>query len=235
MKTARWQKLLSLLCSLLILYWERVSLPMSWEGVGSGILVFNTENCNLFSAAACLLMAVFQAAALVTGNEVPPWVKLLKYMSVCCLMLTFLTVVFALAPIYGPGGYSVLLLTSSMLYHHFLNPAVAFLALVLFERSPRLPRRAVAWAMAPTLLYGAAALALNLARVIEGPYPFFRIYEQPVWCSCLWAAGLLGGSALINWTVWKASGGEKEGRRLAAFSRKSGAKSVSTQTRVPRV
>ena len=212
MKTTKLQKLLSIFCNLLILYWESIALPISWEGMGMEMFTFYTENSNLFSTLACALMAAAQIGALLTGGEVPRWVKTLKYMSTCCLMLTFLTVVFVLAPIYGPGGYYVLLLTGSMLYHHFLNPVVSFFSLVLFERAPRLPRRAALYALVPTLLYGAAALAMNLARVLEGPYPFFKIYEQPVWVSCLWAVVLLGGSFLIDRIVWRLNTGKVPAR-----------------------
>ena len=122
-------------------------------------------------------------------------------------MLTFLTVVFVLAPMYGPDGHYVMLLTSSMLYNHFLNPVTALLSFVLLERAPALPRRAVGRAMIPTLVYGGIMLAANVAKVYKGPYPFLYVYEQPLWTSCMWVVVILGGALLIAWAVWKLGGG----------------------------
>ena len=120
-----------------------------------------------------------------------------------------LTVVFVLAPMYGPDGHYVMLLTSSMLYNHFLNPVTAFLSFVLLERAPALPRRAIGCAMAPTLVYGGIMLAANVARVYKGPYPFFYVYEQPLWVSGMWVVVILGGALLIAWMVWKLGGGRR--------------------------
>jgi hypothetical protein len=57
----------------------------------------------------------------------------------------------------------------------------------------------------PTLFYGVTAIALNIARVMHGPYPFFYVYEQPAWASVLWVIGILFCSWLIAWGVWKLS------------------------------
>ena len=136
---------------------------------------------------------------------------------------------------YGPDGHYVMLLTSSMLYNHFLNPATAFVSFVLLERAPALPRRAVGCAMIPTLVYGGIMLAANVAKVYkgpypffyvyeqplwasgmwmvvilgEGPYPFFYVYEQPLWVSGMWMVVILGGAVLIAWAVWKLGGGRR--------------------------
>ena len=117
--------------------------------------------------------------------------------------------VFVLAPMYGPDGHYVMLLTSSMLYNHFLNPVTAFVSFVLLERAPALPRRAVGCAMIPTLVYGGIMLAANVAKVYKGPYPFFYVYEQPLWVSGMWMVVILGGAVLIAWAVWKLGGGRR--------------------------
>ena len=110
---------------------------------------------------------------------------------------------------YGPDGHYVMLLTSSMLYNHFLNPVAAFLSFVLLERAPALPRRAVGCAMIPTLVYGSIMLAANVAKVYKGPYPFLYVYEQPLWVSGMWVVVILGGAVLIAWAVWKLGGGRR--------------------------
>lgn len=209
MHTSRLQKLLSVLANLAIVWMETKAIPLSWSGVHEQMFLFYTELSNLFAMAVCLVTAVCQLAAFVTGGEMPRPVRTLKYIVTSCLMMTFLTVVFVLAPMYGPDGHYVMLLTSSMLYNHFLNPVTAFVSFVLLERAPALPRRAVGCAMIPTLVYGGIMLAANVAKVYKGPYPFFYVYEQPLWVSGMWMVVILGGALLIAWAVWKLGGGRR--------------------------
>ena len=209
MHTSRLQKALSILANLAVFGMETVAIPLSWSGVREQMFLFYTELSNLFAMAVCLAVALCQLRALCTGGEMPAWARTLKYVVTCCLMLTFLTVVFVLAPMYGPDGHSVMLLTSSMLYNHFLNPVLAFLSFTLLERDPALPRRTVRYALVPTLLYGSVVLAANIAKVYKGPYPFLYVYEQPVWVSALWMVTILGGNALIALAVWKLGGGRR--------------------------
>ena len=207
MHTTRLQKFLSILANLAIVGMELRAIPLSWDGVHAQMFLFYTELSNLFAMGVCFVTALCQLRALLTGGEMPAWVRTLKYTVTCCLMLTFLTVVFFLAPMYGPDGHYVMLLTSSMLYNHFLNPVTALLSFVLLERAPALPRRAVGRAMIPTLVYGGIMLAANVAKVYKGPYPFLYVYEQPLWTSCMWVVVILGGALLIAWAVWKLGGG----------------------------
>ena len=206
MHTTRLQKFLSILANLAIVGMELRAIPLSWDGVHAQMFLFYTELSNLFAMGVCFVTALCQLRALLTGSEMPAWVRTLKYTVTCCLMLTFLTVVFVLAPMYGPDGHYVMLLTSSMLYNHFLNPVTALLSFVLLERAPALPRRAVGRAMIPTLVYGGIMLAANVAKVYKGPYPFLYVYEQPLWTSCMWVVVILGGALLIAWAVWKLGG-----------------------------
>ena len=207
MHTTRLQKFLSILANLAIVGMELRAIPLSWDGVHAQMFLFYTELSNLFAMGVCFVTALCQLWARLTGGEMPAWVRTLKYTVTCCLMLTFLTVVFVLAPMYGPDGHYVMLLTSSMLYNHFLNPVTALLSFVLLERAPALPRRAVGRAMIPTLVYGGIMLAANVAKVYKGPYPFLYVYEQPLWTSCMWVVVILGGALLIAWAVWKLGGG----------------------------
>ena len=86
------------------------------------------------------MVAVCQLWCIFTGGELPRWLKRLKFISTSCLAMTFLTVVIILAPMYEDGnGWYIMLCTSSMLYHHLLNPLAAIFSFVLLERSPRLP------------------------------------------------------------------------------------------------
>ena len=134
------RRLLSIALNLFIVWAEPIALPMSWDWGKEQMFIFYTEDSNILSACICAMVAVGQLVCIFTGRELPRWLHTLKYIATCCLTLTFLTVVFVLAPYYPDEGGVVFLLTeSSMLYHHLLNPVLVFVSFVFLEREPRLP------------------------------------------------------------------------------------------------
>ena len=214
MKKKLWnfcRRVLSILLNLAVVWMEPTAARLSWEAVGTQMFTFYTENSNFFTAGVCLLMALFQLKALLTGREIPLWVKRLKFIATCCLTMTFMTVVLVLAPYCQEDGGVVFLLTaSSMLYHHLLNPLCAFVSLVFLEREPRLSGRNVFCALIPTLLYGSIAVYANVRRWIAGPYPFLLVYEQSVRQSAEWLAAIVCMNLFYAWLVWKAGGNGKK-------------------------
>lgn len=214
MKEKLWafcRKLISLALNLSILYMETIAMPISWDYGHELVFTMYTELSNMFNVAVCALVALCQLLDLFTGRELPRWVKQLKFWSTSCLTMTFLTVVFILAPMYEDGnGWYIMLCTSSMLYHHLLNPLAAIFSFVLLERSPHLPRSTVKWALLPTVLYGGIILWLNIQRVVDGPYPFMKVYDQSVQASVLWCIAILLMNYFYAWLLWKLNGGKKE-------------------------
>ena len=214
MKEKLWafcRKLISLALNLSILYMETIAMPISWDYGHELVFTMYTELSNMFNMVVCALVALCQLLDLFTGRELPRWVKQLKFWSTSCLTMTFLTVVFILAPMYEDGnGWYIMLCTSSMLYHHLLNPLAAIFSFVLLERTPRLPRSTVKWALLPTVLYGSIILWLNIQRVVDGPYPFMKVYDQSVQASVLWCIAILLMNYFYAWLLWKLNGGKKE-------------------------
>ena len=205
------RKLASAAMNFLIVYFETIAVPMSWAMGGTIMFTMYTELSNIFNGAVCLLVGLWQLSCIFTGRELPLWLKRLKFISTSCLAMTFLTVVIILAPMYEDGnGWYIMLCTSSMLYHHLLNPLAAIFSFVLLERSPRLPRSTVKWALLPTVLYGGIILWLNIQRVVDGPYPFMKVYDQSVQASVLWCIAILLMNYFYAWLLWKLNGGKKE-------------------------
>ena len=164
---------------------------MSYVNYKWGTFLYYTVLSNLFAAIACLLVCAFQ----LSGN-VPQWVYGVQYAAVCCLTVTFLVVIFVLAPAAGEHGYRTMLLKGDMLYHHLLCPVLILVSFLLLER-PTLPVHYALFAMLPTLLYGTITMLLNILRKLNGPYPFLHVYEQPVYMSIIWFIAIIGGSYLI--------------------------------------
>ena len=205
------RKLASAAMNFLIVYFETIAVPMSWAMGGTIMFTMYTELSNIFNGAVCLLVGLWQLGCIFTGRELPLWLKRLKFISTSCLAMTLLTVVIILAPMYEDGnGWYIMLCTSSMLYHHLLNPLAAIFSFVLLERTPRLPRSTVKWALLPTVLYGGIILWLNIQRVVDGPYPFMKVYDQSVQASVLWCIAILLMNYFYAWLLWKLNGGKKE-------------------------
>jgi len=62
---------------------------------------------------------------------------------------------------------------------------------------PKLSRRQTKIALIPTIIYGIVALLLNILKVMDGPYPFLKVYQQPFFISIPWALIMIGGAYLI--------------------------------------
>ena len=210
------RRLLSAVLNLFILCVEPIALPMSWSWGQEKIFTFYTEDSNIFAALVCGMVAVAQLVCIFTGGELPRWLKRLKFMATSCLMLTLLTVVFVLGPMYEDGnGWYIMLCTSSMLFHHLLNPLAALFSFVLLEREPRLPRNTVRWALLPTLVYGSIIMVLNVQRKVDGPYPFLQVYNQSILATVLWVAALLLMNYLYAWLLWKLGGNARSSSKNA--------------------
>ena len=209
--TAR--RLLSIALNLFIVWAEPIALPMSWDWGKEQMFIFYTEDSNILSACICAMVAVGQLVCIFTGRELPRWLHTLKYIATCCLTMTFLTVVFVLGPMYEDGnGWYIMLFTGSMLYHHFLNPVLAILSLVLFERLPRLPLRQVWWALVPTILYGLYDLHGNITGTIDGPYPFMRVYDQTIQETLMWFTIILVTNLLYAFLLWWLGGNGRKSK-----------------------
>ena len=207
------RRLLSIALNLFIVWAEPIALPMSWDWGKEQMFIFYTEDSNILSACICAMVAVGQLVCIFTGRELPRWLHTLKYIATCCLTMTFLTVVFVLGPMYEDGnGWYIMLFTGSMLYHHFLNPVLAILSLVLFERLPRLPLRQVWWALVPTILYGLYDLHGNITGTIDGPYPFMRVYDQTIQETLMWFTIILVTNLLYAFLLWWLGGNGRKSK-----------------------
>ncbi len=192
----------ALMLNLIMVVLEIIGAAMSWRQLGVWMFQYYTQDSNLLALAACALLAAFQLRALRTGAAIPLWTQRLKYAAVCCLSVTFLVVVLVLAPMSG-GAYGLMLLEGTMLYHHLLCPLAAFFGFMLFEKQPALRRIDALLPAVLTFLYAAVLTALNITRIVDGPYPFLRVYAQSVPVSVLWALVMLGGAEMLSWGLYE--------------------------------
>lgn len=168
-------------------------------------LQYYTLDSNLLLLAACAVQAFFEAGILLEKRFfVPSWARLFKYVAVSLTTVTFFVVLLVLMPMRGGlSALSASFFERSVLYHHLLCPVLGAVSFVFLDRPAFPDRRVTLLALAPTLLYAVIAIALNLARVLHGPYPFLSVYEQSAWMSVFWCAAICGFAWVLAWAVWK--------------------------------
>jgi len=135
--------------------------------------------------------------------SLPHCIRTLRFMSSICLTVTFVVVMIVLLPYFLPQGTAYkYLFSGSQTIFHVICPLLSLLSFFTFEKG-LLNTIDVYLATLPTILYGIIFVILNVVKVVEGPYPFLKVYDQPVYASILYFIGILGSayafSKLIQW------------------------------------
>lgn len=78
------------------------------------------------------------------------------------------------------------LFMGSDLWLHTVGPLLNIVSFIFFERENTLSKKQPLLAIIPTIIYAIFAIILNLLKVIDGPYFFLKIYEQPIWEVIMW-------------------------------------------------
>ncbi len=114
--------------------------------------------------------------------------------------VTFIVVLFLFVPagLFSDAGvsgsFSALMLEGDGLYLHFLCPLLSLISYFFLENPKDLKLRDTFLVFQFSVLYTVILVILNLTRVVEGPYSFFLVYQQPVWLSVLLAVLMMGGN-----------------------------------------
>ncbi len=188
-------------------------------GVHDGLkmFIYYTDSSNFLCLIVSGLFVVFMLPALSKGRtsgfvstymmqhykgsaRMPEWITLMRYICTCCLMVTFLVVLFVLGP---KKGFADQLLKGVHPIDHVLAPVLSVLSFLFLETAEPLPKKAPVYAVIPTLIYAVIMIGMNAARLTEGPYFFLRVYEQSPVKSVLWTLTILGGNYLVACLVMK--------------------------------
>ncbi len=148
-------------------------------------LIYYTNLSNLFALIVSILFLIF--------NKKSKIIKDLRFMSTSCLSVTFLVVLFILAPMYN-FNYKLLMFTDIFFLFHTLCPLLSIISYICFEEKSN----KVYMGFLFTLVYGIIMIILNIFRVVSGPYPFLMVYKQGVLMSIIWFILIVGGSYAIS-------------------------------------
>ena len=147
-----------------------------------GAFQYYTMDSNLFAA----ITSIFLIFALLSKGEVSKKIRNFRYYSTCCVTVTFIVVITILVPIDGWHTLTTRLFKGTDLWLHTVGPLLNIFSFLFLEGSAELDKKENLKALIPTLIYAVIAIALNLARVIYGPYVFLKVYEQGVFMTFVW-------------------------------------------------
>lgn len=180
----------SIALSIIIIILEIIALIVCYNSFGIN-LAYYTIDSNIFLLISTILY-------LLTINNVPKIVQLLKYSSTLSVFITFLVVVFVLYPMYN-FNFQFLFLDGPNLYMHVLCPVLALISFIFFdsneiENSLKNNLRSLYF----TIIYAIILISLNILNVVSGPYPFLKVNQQSQLMSVFWIVLILGGALILS-------------------------------------
>ena len=184
------QRKVSIALSIIIIILEIIALIVCYNSFGIN-LAYYTIDSNIFLLISTILY-------LITINNVPKIVQLLKYSSTLSVFITFLVVVFVLYPMYD-FNFQFMFLDGPNLYMHVLCPLLALISFIFFdsneiENSLKNNLRSLYF----TIIYAIILISLNILNVVSGPYPFLKVNQQSPLMSVFWIVLILGGALILS-------------------------------------
>ena len=172
----------ALIANIIIIILELISFYMC-RSHWLELLVFYTQLSNFVTLISSVCFVISRDAEVTIT---------LRYLSTVMLVMTVLVTLAVLVP--AGAGFVRMMLSGNGLFHHTLCPLISITSYFLWEQ------HSSAWMIpvAVTFVYGAVLLYLNYARIIEGPYPFFRVYKQSIKATVIWMTVLIVLAAILS-------------------------------------
>lgn len=197
------KKQLSLISNLLIVGMELGALLLCFIFEWPRTFKYYTTISNVFAGISCFLLALYQIINYKTGKEIPYFAIIFKYISACMLSVTFLVVLFVLIPASGDVNEMIRLLFSpKLLFHHTLCPILCIISFVFFENEYKIQKKYILYSLIPTFLYAIIFIFLNAFNIVNGPYFFLKVNNQPIYMSIIWFFAIMSLAAGISSLLW---------------------------------
>ncbi len=165
-----------------IIVLEGIGLYLAFDWGFPAALKYYTNLSNLLFAMGMIIHLAFLIIAFVKGENSPAWCANIKFLGLVHVCMTFLTVLLLLAPLdYLINGNNFFehFYQSSFLYLHFLCPLLGAIGYFFFEDKTVITWKTVLWSMLFIALYGTAIVIMNGAGLMEAPYPFADVINEP--------------------------------------------------------
>lgn len=202
-----------MLCNIFLFVSELVIIINRIPTVQASAFSYYTLLSNLLAMAAGLVFMIhgFSGFRRLTKAK-----TLLRYYATCMLFFTFIIVITVLTPMcLSVKMDPSFLYTGDGALHHLAHPIVSFVSFVFLEDNRALKNKQPAVMLGISLCYTAVLITLNILRIVDGPYPFFQVYNNPVWGTILWLACLAAGDYLLNYLIYRAGVKASRGKNVS--------------------
>lgn len=149
--------------------------------------LYYTQISNVIAVISSAIYIAFRN----TGNvKLRTFVTCTRYLAACMLTMTFIVVVCIFIP--WSAGTAIPRLFGSVngVMHHAVCPVLSVGSYIFFEDGVK-KRKAMLIPFIATAIYSFTIYALNILRLAGAPYPFFEVYDHPVWQLILWFFALM--------------------------------------------
>ena len=187
-----------IIINIVFLILEIIGAVLSFKENGWGLFRYYTDDSNYFAFVNTVILLIF----LIRNKELPKWLIKMRYVAALLMALTFVVTAAVLAPMKGAEYFS-LFVDGAKLYQHTFCPILFFISYFGLERQVPEEKKCIMCGMIPTIVYGIVLVILNLLRVVDGPYSFLRVYNQPIYMSAFWLVTIYGAAYLMAYGVWK--------------------------------
>ncbi len=182
---------ISICLNILIIILEVMGLLLAYNSIRSIDLSYYTIDSNIF-------LLISSSLYLIYRNRRLKIISLLKYSSTLSVLVTFLVVILILLPMLD-FNFNYLFLQHGGLFLHLLCPLIAFLSFIFFESHDiDNTLKNCLRGMYFTIIYAAILISLNILKIVNGPYPFLKVYEQSFSMSVFWIIVIMGGISLLS-------------------------------------
>ena len=192
------KKTISLILNILMIVLEVIGFAILFKSGYSLQYEYYTEDSNILGLFSSLLLVI----CMLSKEKTPRWVHILKYMATIGLSLTLFVVIFVLIPM-SDFNYQFYLFEGTMLYQHFLCPVLAIITFIFFDELGEFEIKDVIYGLIFTVIYAIVLISLNIAGIVDGPYPFLMVRDQTILVSFIWALCLLGFAYFLAYTLSK--------------------------------
>lgn len=186
----------SLILNILIVILEVIGLVVTVNINHKISYEYYTEDSNILAIFSSLLFVFY----IIRKKDIPRWVQMFKYITTIGLTLTFLVVVFILAPMYN-FNYVFLLFNNSLLYQHLLCPIISIITFIFFDDIDNIRVIDNVIGINLTIIYAVILIIFNILGLVSGPYPFLMVREQGVIISFFWLIIIIGLTYFIGFIL----------------------------------
>ncbi|WP_407421679.1 Pr6Pr family membrane protein [Methanobrevibacter sp.] len=180
-----------LILNLTLIILEIIGLVLCYDALGCIDLAYYTIDSNIFLLLSSILY-VF------SRKNPSKSVQFFRYSATLSVLITLLVVVFVLYPMLD-FNFEYLFLAGPNPYMHVLCPIIALVSFLFFEKNEvENTLKNNIRSLYFTLIYAVILITLNILRVVNGPYPFLKVYEQSVLMSVIWIVAILGFVLILS-------------------------------------